>query len=281
MEKMVDVHPRLKTILENDRFFDVQFSKLIEQNEINNNILEILINHFVNYIEYFNLSDQEICKIHLEFLTEYRTHLKEFEKSNTYPFQSNIKIFKERINYDISLLCSSFLTYQRYKIVETLFNNINIHEHQNVLSVGIGPAIEIAALQNKTKNIYAYDTSISEFVKNTFSDFQFFEKEFTYESNKLYDYILLIEILEHLENPFQLLYFSMQSLKPDGRIHFTTAVNVPQFDHLYNFDLNDKEIENCLLNNNFEIELKLNIPHNYSLNVEAFSCYYIIKPKKK
>ena len=270
-------NPRFKKILESSRFFDIQYTELLENNTIDNKILGILTDYFVSYISYFNLSDEQISDKHIEFLNEYRLHLREFEKTHKIPYQNKTNSKKERLDYDIPLLCSSFLTYHRYCIFETLYNKINAGLNQSVLVIGVGPGIELAILKDKSKNISAYDTDIAAFIKTTFPEVHFSEKHFVYEPDKLYDKILLIEMLEHLENPGILLTDVMKSLKPHGRIHFTTAVNIPQFDHVYNFELNDKNIENWIAKNDFEIEYKLDIPHNYTIKVNAYNCYYIIK----
>ena len=71
----------------------------------------------------------------------------------------------------------------------------------------------------------------------------------------------------------------MNSLIPGSRIYFTTAVNISQFDHLVNFKLNDNDFEQQILKANFEIEFRLEIPHNYPMQAEAYNGYYIINKK--
>lgn len=264
-------------MLENSRFFDVQYTKLLENYSIDDKVLKILINHFVSYVSYFSLSDEQVSAKHMEFLNEYSLHLREFEKTGKFPYQNKMKTRKKRLDYDIPLLCSTFLSYPRYCIFETLHNKINLGQEQNVLVVGVGPGIELATIKDTAKDTLAYDTDITVFIQKTFPGVRFVKESFVYKPDKLYHRIILMELLEHLQNPGNLLIETMKSLKPEGRIHFTTAVNVPQFDHLYNFALNDKNIEKWLLTNACEIEYKMEIPHNYSIDVKAYTCYYIIK----
>ena len=268
---------RFQKLLENSRLFELQYTKLVENNTIDNIVLDLLINYFVTYINYFDLSDELVSDKHMEFLSEYKIHLREFEKTGKYPCQIKNYSSKERIDYDIPLLCSTFLSYHRYSIFETLYNKINVKDNESVVVIGVGSGIELKMVNDKSKNIFAYDLEIGTFIKSAFPDVHFFEKHFSYEPKKTYDKIILIELLEHLENYKHLLFEVMKSLKPGGRIHFTTAVNIPQFDHLHNFELNDSNLENCILNNGFEIEYKLDLPHNYKMNVVAYNCYYIIK----
>lgn len=271
---------RFKNLLEKSRFFETQFFKLINNNVIDKHILEIIINYFTKFIAYHNFSDEFVSNTHLQFLNEYRLHLIEFEKSGRYPYQFEDSIIKDRAYYDIPLLCSTFLTYHRYCIFEILNRKIKAKPNDKVAVVGVGCGIELEFLKDKSKNIFAYDIELGEFIQRYFSSVNFYEKHFCYEAQQSYDKIILIEILEHLENYDELLKDAMKSLDTNGRIHFTTAVNIPQFDHLRNFDLNDSELENYILKNNFEIEYKIDLPHNYSVNVDAYNCYYIIKKSK-
>jgi SAM-dependent methyltransferase len=273
-------NPRFNQLLESSRFFDVQFAKLVENNEINFKVLEILIGYFIEFVANFNISNEQVAEKHIDFLSQYKIHLKEFAITKKYPFLENSDLKKARIDYDIVLLCSTFLSYHRYLIFETFYSKINIEDNQDVLVVGVGPGIELAILNGLSKKTVAYDTDIGSFIKQSFPRVQFFEKHFIHEPSKTYDKIVLIEILEHLEVPENLLADCMNSLKPEGRIHFTTAVNIPQFDHLVNFELNDQKVEKFIFKNNFEIELKLDIPHNYPSKVEAYNCYYIIKKRR-
>ena len=271
------ISERFPKLLEKSRLFEFQHTKLIENNTINNKLLDILINYFITYITYFDLSDEFVSNKHMEFLSEYQVHLKEFKKTGRYPSQYIDNIKKERVDYDIPLLCSTFLSYHRYHIFETLYDKINIKKNESIGVIGVGSGIELMVLNDWSNNIFAYDLDIGTFIQTTFPDVNFYEKHFSYEPEKSYDKIILIELLEHLEDYESLLIHVMKSLKSNGRIHFTTAVNIPQFDHLYNFELNDKNLESCILNNGFEIEYKLDLPHNYIVNVDAYNCYYIIR----
>jgi SAM-dependent methyltransferase len=268
---------RFNKLLQKSRLFELQHTKLIENNTINEKVLNLLINYFIAYVEYFDLSDELISDKHMEFLNEYKIHLREFEKHGMYPYENNDYSWKKRIDYDIPLLCSTFLAYHRYLIFETLYEKINATDDESILVIGVGCGIELKIVNDKCKNIFAYDLEIGEFIKTAFPSVNFTEKHFCYEPEKSFDKIILIELLEHLEHYKHLLVEVMRALKPSGRIHFTTAVNIPQFDHLHNFELNDKDLESCILNNGFEIEYKLDLPHNYKVNVVAYNCYYIIK----
>ncbi|MFQ3676004.1 MAG: hypothetical protein SNJ64_05630 [Endomicrobiia bacterium] len=90
---------------------------------------------------------------------------------------------------------------------------------------------------------------------------------------------MLIEILEHLENPQKLLSDAIKSLSSTGFLHFTISVNIPQFDHIINFELNDPRILNWVNESGGEIVYQEEIAHNYQSKTEAYNCYYIVKKK--
>lgn len=49
----------------------------------------------------------------------------------------------------------------------------------------------------------------------------------------LFDYIVMCEVLEHLENPMRALVQLRSRLLPNGRLFITTCANIPAIDHVY------------------------------------------------
>jgi len=47
--------------------------------------------------------------------------------------------------------------------------------------------------------------------------------------------VLAIELLEHVEHHEKILQKALHRLTPGGQLICTTATNMPQFDHRYNF----------------------------------------------
>jgi 2-polyprenyl-3-methyl-5-hydroxy-6-metoxy-1,4-benzoquinol methylase len=81
-----------------------------------------------------------------------------------------------------------------------------------------------------TKNIIGYDGDKIKYINK---DIFYFE-----ESNK-YDFVVLGEVLEHLDEPKQILIKLSKLLKPGGLLWLTTPTNSPALDHVYLF--NNKE----------------------------------------
>lgn len=73
-----------------------------------------------------------------------------------------------------------------------------------------------------------------------------------FEARGEYDFVSMIELLEHVSDPAAYLHGAHAVLKDEGRAYFTFAVRMPQVDHLYQFDT----IEECralLHDNDFKI----------------------------
>ena len=74
---------------------------------------------------------------------------------------------------------------------------------------------------------------------------------------------LLIEILEHLEDPDTLLADTAKALRPGGQLYLTTATNIPQFDHLYNYPEDHTGFERQLSNLGLKIDAVEILAHRY------------------
>lgn len=268
---------RLSNFLAVSKLFELQYRQLVETHQVDYHVLNLLLEHFFAYRDFAGLSDSDAAGIHMNFLTEYNRHLNEFSKTGLYPYQQNYLVQKERVAYDIPLLCSSFLSKQRYTIFETLHRHLSTQTGKSILIAGVGPGIELALLNHSANRVMAFDLEVSSFVSNRFPLAIFYQGLFEYVPHRFYDIILLIEILEHLENPFALLSDAIRSLAPGGLVHFTTAVNLPQFDHLYNFRLNDEKLESLVEAHQCSIIYRAEIPHHYKVKVDGCNEYYIVQ----
>ncbi|MEO1438388.1 MAG: hypothetical protein AAFV80_22805, partial [Bacteroidota bacterium] len=106
---------------------------------------------------------------------------------------------------------------------------------------------------------------------------QLSEELFTFTPGVNFDHLYMIELLEHLSDPFSLLSEAMNTISDKGTISFTTAINIPQFDHLYNFEVADKKLEQFIHEKGFHLATKVYIPHENLKGLEAANCYYEIK----
>src|SRR5699024_3386826 len=113
------------------------------------------------------------------------------------------------------------------------------------------------------KEADAYDLSINKFLFEHFSKVTFNIELYHGQKKDHYDAIYLIELLEHLQEPFSLLKICRDSLSKRGKIFLTTATDIPQFDHLYNFSKDHTEFEHMLTQLNLKVCYTEYIPHHY------------------
>ena len=119
----------------------------------------------------------------------------------------------------------------------------NQNQSGRALFIGLGPGLELFLTQDRHSEIDAYDVSINENLPNQFPRAAFHATYYTGQNPAYYDCIYLIEILEHLSDPFDLLHICAQSLRAGGQIMLTTATDIPQFDHLYNLPDDHSDFE--------------------------------------
>ena len=178
-----------------------------------------------------------------------------------------------REEYDVVLLCSILTSHHRYEIIN-LINLIPSHD-QKIAVIGVGSGVELLFINSSNTTIDAYDLSISNFAKKSFSNVNFFEHEFK-SSENYYDVVYAIEILEHLNNPFELLRVIYDSLRIGGKCIFTTTTNVPQFDHYYDFEV--KELVAELGEIGFRISEYRVIKHESKFdNIDSSNAFFIVE----
>jgi 2-polyprenyl-3-methyl-5-hydroxy-6-metoxy-1,4-benzoquinol methylase len=242
------------------RLFEILYDGM---NFYNENLKEILLNYIDKYIKYKNIKAFDLQISYESFIKQYSKDCKYYIKNNTYPAIDNGVMYNiSREEYDIFLLLSTILTMHRFDISYNILKNISITDKALVIGSGIG--IELELMKNKYLSIDAYDLEIDNFSKQAHPEVIFYEELF-HSGNDKYNDIFVIELLEHIQNPFHLLDECKKSLVNNGRILITLAVNIPQFDHVYNFDNIDKfykEVENIGL----KVESSIDIKHKYLRN---------------
>lgn len=268
----------LKDLLDTSRLFNVLYDNLPEEIR-STELYTDVISYISKYSLYNNLKAEELNSSYSAFISSYNKHCKEFCKTGKYPYEKAIpvNVSFSRIEYDIALLLSVLFTTHRYRIMELLHQQPS---SDKALFIGIGPGLEISLTKTKHKEIHAYDLSVNDFLLKEFSDVIINKNLYTGQNENYFDVIYLIEILEHLDDPFKLLSICYNSLKRGGRIVMTTAIDIPQFDHLYNFQNDDELFIKELNIMGFRILYNEIIPHNYlTLPIRSSNRFYEIQKK--
>ena len=197
--------------------------------------LDIIINNYVTYCE-------GIVKLQLKFEVEGIYPRNEFDKiANAIYLNSN---YMKSVYYPF-LIVSHFLWEHQYRNqvwFKQLFTKFSLNKSTVQLAdIGVGTGIFSRIAGNTTKNIIISGFDIS-------SEAHFFAKLFLNGSKETiyreeglfpgtpgnsYDWITCIELVEHLENPIELLEEIRKNLKVDGVCFLTAALNAPHEDHIF------------------------------------------------
>jgi hypothetical protein len=234
--------------------------------------------YLAKYTQFNNISVTKAIEIYTNFITTFNKHCKQFAKSGKYPVENavlNTDVSREE--YDIVLLMSVLFTPHRFRIMQ-------IFQEQkaagNALFIGLGPGLEVALTKENLNEIQAYDLSVNKFLFEEFPDFKINCELYTGQKQDYFDVIYLIELLEHLSDPFLLLEICYNSLKKRGKIFLTTATDIPQFDHLYNFPVDHKDFEDRIEKMGFSIVYKEMILHNYlAIEIKPCNHFYILEKR--
>ena len=259
-------------ILNLDRWMRLAHLRVKKSDFFDQHVCDFIKKFLHLYTAYNNLTPREVVKIYSAFTSMYSKHIRLFLNTGKYPKELNLSEEVERVEYDIVLILSILLSTHRHKIFVNLKNVVNDIKG-DVAIVGVGPGLELELFESMGIRITAYDTSISDFVKHQYCKHKLNESYFE-GGEKNYDVMFAVELLEHLYNPIEFVDLCRNSLKMGGRLICTTATNVPQFDHLYNF-LNTENFEKTLKRCGWEVANSEWIFHDsFDLKLEARNNWY-------
>lgn len=268
-----------KELIKGNRLFTILSEKLTYSNHYDSVLYGELIKYINHYIGFHSLSKEEVATSYLKYIKQYNKDVRNFSVTNKYPLFLEKKVtHPSRIDYSVVLLLSTIFTEHRFRIMQLIKNVTRVS--LNGLFIGIGPGLELFLLQSKIKNVTAFDLTLDDFLFDFYdsSKFSFKNEYFDGTGKERYDSIFLIELLEHIKDPYELLMNCVNVLSPGGRIYLTTATNIPQFDHLYNFSAAHINFEDKVKELGLTIEFMEDIPHGFiTKGVDSKNRYYILK----
>ena len=261
---------KIERSLSNIKLFELFLRRVNFHNiETKNKLLEFL-DVFVKYNS-FDYSD--LISPYERFLKIYNEDVKFFLKHNEYPAIKNGSIKKVRkMDYYVALILSTLMSQHRFEIMNEL-KKFKIFD--NALVVGCGIGVDLHILNDVKSKIDAYDLKIENFCLDFFKNINFFKKDFfSIKNKKKYDKIFLIELLEHLQDPFTFIEKIKGSLSKEGTIILTLAVDIPQFDHLFNFN-NYVNFNRQISKMNLFVKYERHIKHENLMNGLSSSNIFI------
>lgn len=218
--------------------------------------LEDLLGLVKTYFTNLELDTQRIANDYLKMIKDMRTEGLYFYKNGKYRCE-NQNIANEYVYskpeimsyYMNALLVSQVMWKHHFKIFMYFQSNIRLlfknHSKLSILDIGPGHGffsylvkkefpdykkidiVDISETSLKmTKKIIGFD---GEKINYTNKDI------FDYDDSNKYDFIVLGEVLEHLDEPKQILIKLSKLLNPGGLLWITTPTNSPALDHVYLF----------------------------------------------
>ena len=252
-----------------------------------NNQDDIFLKEFENflseYIQYLNKNDLTIeygIDAYLQMIKSMFKSQVKFMRTGQYPTESAVDAFnevysneREMLSYMIGLALSQYLWKSHYEMFSHLKTSLaeNKNNINKYLEIGPGHGLFLKNaidILNKHTEMTAVDISqtslnVSKSIITHFYPWKkvsFINKDMLdLNMNSEFDFIVMGEVIEHVENPKSLLIKISKLLSKNGRAFLSTCVNCPMIDHVYHFHSVD-EIRNMFKNCGLIIESEKVLP---------------------
>ena len=265
---------------------DLLVEKISQKNKIHANNLKVYLDsvddnfkiiaedYLSNYCNFlnkkFNKSIDFIVDSYLVMVKDILVEQVRFLRKGAYRYSTieeadkNVYSNKEYMfQYMIGVALSQFLWQNHKEMFEFFQKNIKKYPSNNYLEIGCGHGLFFAeSIKNQFFDSYrAIDisqTSIditSSFIKYFFgtlpSNVEFINQDVTkvsFDNFGKYDFITMGEVLEHVENPKELIKSIYNLLSDEGHAYISTCANCPVRDHIYLYNTIDEireQLDEC------------------------------------
>jgi len=248
---------------------------------------------FDKYIEYLERKNMTLdfgvdCYLRMieDMLEERYKFIRNGNYSNTSFEDVEKRIYgnSEIMDYHMNgLVLAQYLWFEQYERILFFKKNIKNHivKKNNYLEIGGGHGLYIFEAINTLPEIKQFDlVDISQsslnLAKGILNDnrINFYLKNiFDFKEDEKYDFVTMGEVLEHVENPLDLLKKAGDLLSDEGVFFITTPINSPMIDHIYLFN-NEKEIRDIIVKAGFNI-LEEKIVVSEKISVEKAAKYKV------
>lgn len=153
---------------------------------------------------------------------------------------------RSRQRYLYTLAFSYVLAPHRYGMYSFLKRALNRHmvDRSQCLEIGTGIGLDTLSVLKAGGQVHTYDLNpLSRQcleILGIAADAHFHNSVYGFDEDGRYDMCLMIELLEHLENPRAYLEGAFKVLRQKGKGMFSFALRMPQHDHVYLFDSLDQ-----------------------------------------
>jgi SAM-dependent methyltransferase len=211
-----------------------------------------ILSNLASFAAHHNHSLSQVLRTYADFTAQVLEDYKIFARTGRYQYHSEEQI--ERIvsdkafqlDYLYILTLSTPLNRSRYEVFLNFRNAVRkyLRRESLCLEIGGGNCFDSVFLSNygrvdvferNEKSLLWRDIlGIGNNINLKIEYYQF-------DDVGKYDFVSMIELLEHVSTPAEYLLGAHDVLKADGCAYFTFAIRMPQIDHLYQFD----SIEQC------------------------------------
>ncbi|MBL7903271.1 MAG: class I SAM-dependent methyltransferase [Bacteroidia bacterium] len=220
-----------------------------------------------------NVGASKIAQDYLKMINDYRVDGLYFYKHGKYRCENQQMAFEkvysnsEIMSYYMNALLISQVLWKHHFNIFIYFQKqlktiLNREAKLKVLDVGPGHGFFSYLVKKNFVNYQKMDlVDISEtsllmtkkIIGYEEDKIKYFNKDiFLFDEDSKYDFIVLGEILEHLDNPKEILNKLSQLLSEDGVVWITTPTNSPAIDHVFLFK-NRQEVHSLVESSNLEI----------------------------
>lgn len=217
---------------------------------------ELFLKDYIGYLKKNNLSIEYALDSYLEMISDMFKCQVKFMRTGKYPQSQVSEAIRDVYNnehkmlsYMIGLALSQYLWSTHYEMFCHLKSSLSQNKStiKKYLEIGPGHGLFLKSaidILGKNTEMVAVDISptslnISKSILNHFYPSKiitFINKDMlALESNKKYDFIVMGEVIEHVEEPDALLIKISQLLSKKGKAFISTCVNCPMIDHVYHF----------------------------------------------
>lgn len=259
------------------RLFTILSDQVKDADFFDNAFYQTLTAYLDAYISYHKLDAKEVAKSYLSYIKDYNKDARRFDETGKYPLELDPEREEpSRTAYSIILLLSTLLTAHRFRIMQLIKDKTQ--QSESGLFIGCGPGLEIELVKNTISQLDAFDLTLDPFLAHHFqSEVHFKNAYFDGAGDKSYEQIYLIELLEHLNEPYNLLANCKKVMTKGGRLYLTTATNIPQFDHLYHFPADHIEFDKKIAELGFDVVYCEEIVHAYmTKSLGSMNKFYIL-----
>ena len=222
-----------------------------------NNFLEL----YIGYLENNQLTIEYGIDAYLKMISDMLRCQVKFMKTGQYPISKTQEAFDnvysnktKMLSYMIGLALSQYLWSSHYEMFKHLKLEVKNKKNKikNYLEIGPGHGLFLKNaidVLNADVHITAIDISpvsldISKSIINHFypnKDVNFINEDMlNLDLHSSYDFVVMGEVIEHVEKPNLLLKKVANLLTEHGEAFISTCVNCPAIDHIYHFHTIDE-----------------------------------------